>query len=402
MPPKATKKLTAGTPRQLASKINDRKSSLYESIKTVPDLVNLVNSAACELGVDLDRRPSTEDDELFQDAPVQDSSTTSIASRSSPVEAFEEVTSKESKPCENPWLEPTPQHLTELSGARMQLTDEFNKVAEDSGVPVQKCRSESGPNSAQQILSKESAALPRKFSRLRNKSVDSVAEEIHRMNDQQINERYLSRVFTRMWTHPRRMSPTTQGLSDIEERPPEEVQGWLGVAKSELPAAIDPTTTMHKTLPTLDLETSYEELNEQPECEQGCESEAEYAQEPYTLHKDCTPQHRSDTKPLVELQNHIPDPENLLQKQSVQPASADYEVTSLKPLERAINWHTVEFERPVESMAEQEPEDEMELGSETFKPVTIHQTKSSLSRKPSIDSQHAGNQTPFSSSSSEL
>lgn len=284
----------------------------------------------------------------------------------------------------------------------MELMDESDNVAEDSGAPAWKCQSEPGSNPAHRILDKMSVTLPRTLSRLRNKSVDSVAKEIHRMDDRQINKQWPRHILTRAWTHSRAMSATTQCLPDVGERPPEEVQGWVGTAKSELPVTIDSTNTVHKTLPALRFGSSYEELGERPECEHGEEPEAEDAQESYALHKDCTLQYRSYTEPLVEWQDCNTDPEHLPQKQPVYSASPDYEFTTLIPLERAVNRQTFEFERPVESMAQHDPEQEMELGLETFKPVMTLQPKFSLSRKSSIVSQHTNTQSPLSSSSSEL
>ncbi|KAL1611747.1 hypothetical protein SLS59_000466 [Nothophoma quercina] len=403
MPPKAVEKLNVGAPGQLALNINDRKSSLRESIKTVPDLVDLVNSAADDLGVDLDRRPSAEDDEIFHNAPVQASSTTSVISRHS-VPEVGRVIAEEIEPGEDSWLEQTRRHLTELSEARTQLMDELDEIAEDLGVSSQE-RRDSEPNfdPVQRVLSKVSTGLSRRSTRLRNKSVDSVAEEIPRMIDQEINERRLSRVLTRISTQSRRMSALTQGLSNVGEIPPEEIQEWLEVAQSELPAAIDSITTVLETLPALDFEPQVEGLDEQPEYEQVYEPETQYIEEPEVAYENYTLPQRSYTEPLVELQDRVADLERLLRKQSVPLTSSEYDESfSLVPLERVTTSETVDFEPPVERMAEQEPEEDQALMPETLERIVTRQTTFSPSRKSTTMSQRFDNQSPFPFSSSEL
>lgn len=377
--------------------MNDRKSSLRESIKTVPDLVDLVNSAADDLGVDLDRRPSTKDEELFQSAPVQGSSTTSVTSRKSGPKAFEEVIPEETEPGEDSWLEQTRRHLTELSETRAQLMDELDEIAEDLGVPSEGRReSEPAFDPVQRVLSKASTGLSRQSTRLRNKSVDTVVEEIPRMIDQQINERRLSRVLTRISTQSRRMSTLTQGLSGVGEIPPEEIQEWLEVAQSELPAAIDSITTVLETLPALDFE-------EQPVSGQEYAPESENMQEPDALYEDYTPPQRSYTEPLIELQDRVADLERLLSIQPIESASFDYEEDySPMPLERAVTSRTLDFEPPVERIAEQEPEDEMSFEPETFERTATRLTIRSQSQSPASTSQRADDQTSSSTSSSEL
>ncbi|KAF3042494.1 hypothetical protein E8E11_003273 [Didymella keratinophila] len=377
-------------------------STLRESIKTVPELVDLVNSAADDLGVDLDRRPRATDDETFRNAPVQSSSSASSVSQKTSPKVNEETILDQTEPAEDAWLEQTRRHLTELSEARSQLMDELDEIAEDLGVPAQEHReSEPGFDPVQRVLSKVSTGLSRKSTRLRNKSVDSVAEEIPRMIDQQINERRLSRVLTRISTQSRRMSAITQGLTNVGEIPREEIQEWLEVAQSELPTAIDSTTTVLETLPALEFEPGFEEVEKQPRYAQ----EFEYSQEPDVVYEDYTPPQRSYTEPLVELQDRVADLERLLRQQTVQLTSSEYEEGySLAPLERAATSKTVDFEPPVERMAEQEPGEEIafELEPEP-EPSTFERTATrattSVSRKPTNMSQAVENQSPFLSSS---
>jgi hypothetical protein len=71
-PPKAVEKLNVRSPGQLKPNMNDPRSWLQRTVQTVPDLVDLVSSVADNLGVDLDRRPTARDEQLFREAPVQD------------------------------------------------------------------------------------------------------------------------------------------------------------------------------------------------------------------------------------------------------------------------------------------------------------------------------------------
>ena len=70
MSPKAVEKLNVGSPGQLGPNMNDTRASLRSSVKSAPELVHLVESAADDLGIDLDQRPTSEDDAMFEAAPV--------------------------------------------------------------------------------------------------------------------------------------------------------------------------------------------------------------------------------------------------------------------------------------------------------------------------------------------
>jgi len=203
--------------------VNDSRSSLREAVQTVPELVDLVNSAADNLGVDLDRRPTAHEEQLFQEAPVEASRQPSESSHLSedPVEE---------QPNEDQWLQRTRRHLTELSEARTQLMDELDTIAEDLCVQLQDRRiSEPAIEPIQRVLSKVSTSLSRRSTRLRNKSVDSVAEEIPKMIDEQIDDQRLIRVLTRLSAQSRRMTAVSQDYQDISEFPPEEVRQWLEI-----------------------------------------------------------------------------------------------------------------------------------------------------------------------------
>jgi C4-type Zn-finger protein len=107
------------------------------------------------------------------------------------------------------------------------MMDEPDTIAEDLGVQLQARRASEPPiDTIQCVLSKVSTRLSRKSTRLRNKSIDSVMEEIPKMIDQEFDERRLSRVLTRIATQVTQVT----GFEELGEFPPEEVQQWLETA----------------------------------------------------------------------------------------------------------------------------------------------------------------------------
>jgi hypothetical protein len=117
--------------------LDGSKRSLERSIKSFQDLYDLINSAADDLGLDLDRRPSNEDDEVFRCAPVQEVST--------PVPVHQTLTATmKNMGTDNALLnhnsqsESAHQRFSELSATRIQIMDEFGSIIED--INVQKPR----------------------------------------------------------------------------------------------------------------------------------------------------------------------------------------------------------------------------------------------------------------------
>ncbi|KAH7078614.1 hypothetical protein FB567DRAFT_450553 [Paraphoma chrysanthemicola] len=367
VPPKAAEKLNVGSPGQLKPNMNDSRSSLQDAVQTVPDLVDLVHSAADDLGFDLDRRPTAHDDQLFQDAPVEASRQASVTSQHSlPLDPPEEKSLEPDQSEDDPWLQQTRRHLTELSEARTQLMDELDSIAEDLGVHLEERHAaEPAIDPIQRVLTKVSTSLSRKSTRLRNKSVDSVAEEIPKMIDQEVNERRLSRVLSRV-------STIARNYRNIREFPPEEIQEWLEVAQAELPAALDSITSVLETLPALEYGSPIEET-EEPQYREETQhyEESRYYEEPqyyeqtkygeephyyeepqfypepqYSEHQpevedyeegpgESTPQ-RSYTEPLFELHDRIAELERRLQKSSPAADSPRHsEKEFITPFERA-------------------------------------------------------------------
>ncbi|KAF1966990.1 hypothetical protein BU23DRAFT_308824 [Bimuria novae-zelandiae CBS 107.79] len=137
--------------------------------------------------------------------------------------------------------------------------DELDTIAEDLGVHLdERTHTSTSIDPVQHLLSKVSKDLSRKSTRLRNKSVDSVLDEVPRVIDQEINERRLSKVLTCLATQPRRTSTNSQphpGMVEVEAIPPEDIQAWLECAQTKLPAAIDAITAVMETLPAVEFTT---------------------------------------------------------------------------------------------------------------------------------------------------
>jgi hypothetical protein len=306
--------------------MNDRRSTLREAVQSVPELVDLVNSAADDLGVDLDRRPTASDDEKFRNAPFEATHRASVSSHPSvPLGAIDESKVDEEPPSNDPWLQQTRRHLTELSDAReQQLMDELDSIAVDLGVQL-RYRQDSEPiiDPIQRVLSKVSTGLSRKSTRLRNKSVDSIHEEIPRMIDEQLDERRLSRVLSRISTQSRRMSSITQGLHDIGEIPPEEIKEWLQVAQTELPVAIDSIANVLETLPAMDFQ-SVHDSQEQGESREHYEPVNEDQHGPQYERRD-EPRYEGQYGPQYE-QRYEPEPAygETTERDVEEPTGSDY------------------------------------------------------------------------------
>jgi hypothetical protein len=345
VPPKLVEKLNVGKPGQVGLNLNDSRESLKETTKSIPELIDLVNSAADDLGVDFDETPSTQEEEKFVSAPVEGTPRQPIVSRSStPLGIMEEELQF---PGEDSWLQRTWTQFTELSEARSQLMDELDLISKDIGVqtpprsvkesvseetlitgrrisrdevnasaeiePFQrKVSIEIDP--FQQVLSKVSMALIRQSTRLRNRSIDSTTEEIPKIVDEEIHERRLSRALTRILTQSQHISAITQGLEDDVYIQPVEIRQWLEVAQTGLPAAIDSITTVLDILPGVEpvMDPEYEfkvSYDQQPELEY--ESEPEYDSEDYGLPA------RTYTEPITELQDRVADLERQLRKEFI-------------------------------------------------------------------------------------
>jgi hypothetical protein len=117
--------------------LDDSKLSLERSIKSFQDLYDLINSAADDLGLDLDRRPSNEDDEVFRRAPVQEVSTP-VPVHQTLIETMENMGTGNALQNHDSRSESAHQCSSELSAMRIQIMDEFGSIIED--ISVQKPR----------------------------------------------------------------------------------------------------------------------------------------------------------------------------------------------------------------------------------------------------------------------
>ncbi|KAI4935265.1 uncharacterized protein J4E92_002553 [Alternaria infectoria] len=180
LPPKAAEKLNVGATGQVKPNLNDPQSSLREEVQSIPDLVDLVKSAADDLGFDLDRRPTATDDDMFHNAPYE---TTPMGSASRHTDfsiGTAENRATEDEPLtEDSWLQQTRRHLTELSEAREQLMDELDSIAGDLDVkfrdqPEVESVTDSDAPHAHRVLSKAPTGLSRTSTLQRDALIDSV------------------------------------------------------------------------------------------------------------------------------------------------------------------------------------------------------------------------------------
>lgn len=331
VPLRAVEKLNVGTTGQIGPNINDPGISLRKAVKTVAELVDLVNSVADDLGVDLGKRPSMKDDEDFHNAPYEKMPRASVASRDN-AEAPAEVT----------WPQQTRRHLTDLLEARTQLMDEIDTIAEVTGIQLQ----------GRYMLSKDSNALSRQSTRLRNKSVDSVAEAVTKMTDQQVEKRLLGRVLTRISSQSRQTSVVSQNLQQVD-----------------VPQCGPQYAPQHE-----------------PEYEFDSESQFGHDTmfEP-VLSDDCptiTPQRRCTT-PISELQDGIVDLKRLLRKELKREHSSEEAGVFAIPVERATASAGVSVAPPVQSMAYDEPERDLERnfnGKEMTRQVVLPPSRNAATR----------------------
>jgi hypothetical protein len=213
-PPKAAEKLNVGSPGQIKPSVNDSRSSLREAVQTVPALLDLVNSCADNFNLDLDKRPTAHDDRIFKNAPVAGSQHSSVASYDS-----EEKSADEELSNEDPWLQQTRRHLTELAEARTKMLDELDAIA--------------GPYLEQ--LEDHLAS---------GRIVDSPRRRLSRLSTQ------LSRKSTRTKSVGQlSRGPTRHSTQRVEDLLPGMIANWVELAQTELPATIESVSSVLDSLP---------------------------------------------------------------------------------------------------------------------------------------------------------
>lgn len=233
--PKAAEKLNVGQPGQLKPNLNDHRSSLKEAVQTVPDLIDFVNSAADDFGMDLDRRPSARDDQIFQNAPFEDEPQKSLSLPSESADIEPQVNGADARIIkEDPWLQKTRTYLTELSEVRTQLMDELDAIAEDLGVQID----EGGGH-------KDDSANPRRATQLTNKHIDSASDT------RDVGTKCTS-TSTRYPVKSCRGSSVSKELQTFSRLPVHQVQNWWRAAQTELPAAIGAIASVLANVPIVD------------------------------------------------------------------------------------------------------------------------------------------------------
>ncbi|KAL1613088.1 hypothetical protein SLS60_001320 [Paraconiothyrium brasiliense] len=410
----AAEKLNVGAPGQLGPNMNDTLSWLLESVKSAPELVDLVKSAADDLGIDLDQKYTAEDDAKFEAAPMEHSPKRFPVSRHSSVlepvvEKFKKkelhapvlrkatsFKSGKTQKTEDAWLQNTRKQLTQLSETQSQLMDELDIIVDDLGVYLD--RSSTTIDPGDRAPSRVSANLSRNLTRFRNKSVDSVFEEVPRMIDHEINKRRLSNVFTCVSTQSRRMSRIPQGVLEIEAIPPEEIQAWLECAEPELTDAIDSSTAVMGSLPAVHLATTLG--TEEVEASGDAEEQPQYA-------VDFSPELRSEEVKYREERagspiSLAPEPDNSEIEEAIQieeqPDYAVQIVTGLvtPELEPELDYFQRRVVRKVTTRRRSEhflsPEPEPE--TDTFRPSVIRKTTTKQCTEATPESEIVDFQVP--------
>lgn len=97
IPPRAVEKLNVGAPGHMGPTVNDSQATLRKSIRSAPELIKLVQSAADNFGIDLDQGPTAEDDMTFEQAPVEESLPAMVLSRRGSTFAQEEKRSHDDR-----------------------------------------------------------------------------------------------------------------------------------------------------------------------------------------------------------------------------------------------------------------------------------------------------------------
>ncbi|KAJ4323400.1 delta subunit of the central stalk of mitochondrial F1F0 ATP synthase, atp16 [Neodidymelliopsis sp. IMI 364377] len=165
VPPREAEKLNVGAPRQRGPTMNDSRSRLRKSVKTLSHLIELVDSTADDLGIDLDRRPTASEDQLFHNAPVQGSPSTSASPYRS-AEILDNIIFEDIEVGNDSWSVVNRRSPTKLIEPRVTLKSNIDSSFEDFDVQLQeRYESELESDTAQKIIAKSSTNPARKSSR---------------------------------------------------------------------------------------------------------------------------------------------------------------------------------------------------------------------------------------------
>ncbi|CAN9282359.1 unnamed protein product [Alternaria alternata] len=396
--PKTAEKLNVGSPGQLKPNLNDRRSSLREALQSIPDLVDLVNSAADDLGIDLERRPTVADDDLFRNAPYESMPRESVSYHSGvSLEATENKTADKEPLTEDSWLQQTRRHLTELSEAREQLMDELDSIAGDLDVRLQdQEESEQGEelivHPVQRVLSRASVGASHESTWHKNPPADSNTAHDYYDDESSVEttQRMLERIPTRLsnaptWQRKRSTGATIENFevgrpNDHEE---EAVANLIQLVLSREPTGVSSKVRLSESKPvdfvsgdvlsTVNDSTNYEpadEVRDGPELNEPAESinEAQYS-----------PQYETSEDSQIEQQY-----ETQLDQQRDETASDTY--NDGRGLTPSPSGFSVPIPDPYDQAHEPENYSSRELDAET---PTTHQADTSfmlMERAAVIDS----------------
>jgi hypothetical protein len=381
-PPKAAEKLNVGPPGQLKPSVNDSRSNLRKAVQTVPDLVDLVNSAADNFGLDLDRRPTAHDDRVFEDAPVAGSEYGSESSshddpthyseeNSADEEQRDEEQRDEEQRDEDPWLQQTRRHLAELAEARTQMLDELDAIAGPYLAQLEDHLA-SGRiiDSPRRRLSRLSTQLSRRSTRHRNDSVGQASRGL-----------------------------THKDLQELAHHSPGLTPEWFDLAQAQLPAAIESIASVLESLPGSVYQSS-NEVSEAHFVQSGQSNGEEYRPEqPYDERRLSEPAYEEhlqsepvytrqfsykpkyDTEPEFEYEAPL-EPEYDEDDHSSSPPQRIHTDTifglydRIIEIGRALREDTMRVTSPQYSMVETEAAEGEQLDERTSGRVTTHRTMS--------------------------
>jgi len=220
-PPKEAEKLNIGSPGKVGPNINDPHSNLLKVVKSVPDLVDLVRSAADDFGVDLEAKPSAQDEEIFHNAPYESISCCSGSScGDNHLDAMGETIIKDE---ENSWLQQARRQLTEILETREQLMSELDSIAGDLGVQFKDHQHpKSVADSIEPVLGEVSTESSTERAQPIQKSTDAVAEGTPTIINRNLDDERSNGTSTTISSQPGR-SIVTKDVHEFSEIPPEEI-----------------------------------------------------------------------------------------------------------------------------------------------------------------------------------
>ncbi|RMZ72205.1 ATP synthase delta chain mitochondrial precursor [Pyrenophora seminiperda CCB06] len=217
--PREAEKLNIGSPGKVGPNINDKHANLLTSIKSVPDLVDLVKSAADDLGVDLESRPSAEDEDMFLNAPC------------------------ESTPC----------------CSASTSSDEFLDTIDETNIKDE-------PYNEDMFLNAPCE--------------NAVTEDALMIIHKDIDEGRSYDTFTTTSSQSGTTSLVTEDIYEFKDISSEEIGVWLQVARSELSTVIDSASTESSTLSRLDIQSEFRREERSGYLQQQLHEEQSTAREP--------------------------------------------------------------------------------------------------------------------------